>query len=118
MNLSLFQVMELVIVGSGVIFLLVASIGVLRLPGFFLRLHAASLARTLGLSAMLLGVAFQAWNGVTTLRVLAILGLFFLTGPLAAHMLGRAVYLRGKQATPRRRLPQPRSPQRRRGSPR
>ena len=47
----------LTLIGS--IFVLIASIGLYRLPGLYLKMHAATKAGTLGSGLELLGVAMQ-----------------------------------------------------------
>jgi multicomponent Na+:H+ antiporter subunit G len=75
--------------------MLLASLGLLRLPDLYTRLHAAAAARTLGLGALLLSVAFYDGTVTTTIKMLAFAALFLLTTTLAAHLLGRAAYLTG-----------------------
>jgi len=83
----------LLVVGS--LFMLLAGLGVLRLPDLFMRLQAATKASTLGVSCLLLGAAVHFQElGVTT-RALLIIGFFFLTAPVGAHMIARAGYAMG-----------------------
>jgi multicomponent Na+:H+ antiporter subunit G len=79
----------------GTLFMLVASLGVLRMPDLFLRMSASTKAATLGTSSILIAVAvhFSA-IGVAT-RALATLVFLLLTAPVAAHMLARAGYFVG-----------------------
>jgi multicomponent Na+:H+ antiporter subunit G len=74
---------------------LVGAFGMLRLPDFYTRLHAASLAETLGAGGILAGLALQAgWSLVSA--KLCILGLLiFFTCPAATHALARAALGRG-----------------------
>ena len=79
----------------GSLFILVAAIGVLRMPDLLMRMHAATKAGTLGTSLILIGVIFhfQKWN-VTVEAFLTIL-FIFITAPIASHLLARAAYFRG-----------------------
>src|SRR5690554_1915589 len=73
----------LLVIGS--LFMLLAAIGVLRLPDIFIRLQAATKASTLGVGCLLLGVAIHFDHlGVAT-RAVLVIGFFFLTAPVAAH---------------------------------
>ena len=75
--------------------MLVASIGLVRLPDVYCRMHAATKATTFGMGGILLGASLIFWSAtVTTQAVLAILFLF-LTAPVAAHLISRAAYKRG-----------------------
>ncbi len=79
----------------GAAFLLLAAVGLLRMPDLFMRMSAATKGQTLGVGCMLLaaGVYFPG-IGVTT-RALAGILFFFLTAPVAAHMIARAAYFIG-----------------------
>jgi len=80
---------------AGVAFVLIAAIGVFRLPDPFLRMHAATKAGTLGAGLVLLGVAVAFADAGTW--VVAVLTIVFLlaTLPISAHLLGRAAYVSG-----------------------
>ncbi len=66
------------------------GIGLLRLPDFFTRLHAASLTDTLGFALIVLGLALQSGVGTTTLKLALALAFLLLTGPVATHALAKA----------------------------
>ncbi|MFA9459307.1 monovalent cation/H(+) antiporter subunit G [Thiohalorhabdus methylotrophus] len=74
----------------GGLFVLIGGIGVLRLPDFFTRLHAAGVTDTLGAGLVILGLAFQAGLTLTTVKLALIYGFFILTSPTAAHALAKA----------------------------
>ncbi|MGF1614558.1 MAG: monovalent cation/H(+) antiporter subunit G [Gammaproteobacteria bacterium] len=70
--------------------LLAGGIGLLRMPDFFTRLHAAGVTDTLGAGALLLGLMVQAGLTQTSFK-LALVSLFMLfTSPTASHALARA----------------------------
>lgn len=76
----------------GLAFTLVGSIGLVRLPDFYTRMHAPTKATTLGVSTMLAAAAL-ALPGSTLaigLKAVLVIVLLFITAPIAAHMLGRA----------------------------
>jgi multicomponent Na+:H+ antiporter subunit G len=79
----------------GTFLLLVAGIGVVRLPDTFLRMSASSKASSLGAGFILLAVATSAAEFGVTVRALAGLVFLVMTVPVAAHMIGRAAYLSG-----------------------
>jgi multicomponent K+:H+ antiporter subunit G len=80
----------LLLIGLG--FTLVGSIGLVRLPDFYTRMHAPTKATTLGVSTMLAGAALTLPGGALAvgLRAALVIGLLFITAPIAAHMLARA----------------------------
>jgi multicomponent Na+:H+ antiporter subunit G len=83
----------LLIVGAG--FLLLAAVGVVRMPDLFNRMQTASKAGTLGISCVLLAVALRMEDAGVALRCLLTIVFFFLTAPVAAHIIGRAAYFVG-----------------------
>ncbi len=79
----------------GALFLLLAAVGLVRMPDLFTRMSAATKGTTLGVGCMLLAVGvYFPGIGITT-RALAGIGFFFVTAPVAAHMIGRAAYFVG-----------------------
>ncbi|MDX1605930.1 MAG: Na+/H+ antiporter subunit G [Candidatus Competibacterales bacterium] len=77
------------LVGSG--FALVGAIGLIRLPGFFARLHAPTKATTLGIGGILVGssIHFSGIDGLS-LHELLILAFLFITAPISGHLLCKA----------------------------
>ncbi|MFQ5828460.1 MAG: monovalent cation/H(+) antiporter subunit G [Candidatus Methylomirabilia bacterium] len=88
-------VLIVLLLAAGLFFHAVASLGVLRLPDFYARLHAMSKAETLGVLLTLGGVAL--WQGLelATLKVLFVALFFFLTNPTASHAIARAALRTG-----------------------
>ena len=82
------------LVGGG-FFCIVGALGMLRMPDFYTRMHAASLIDTLGAGLMLAGLVLQA--GLTLVAAkLAMVGLLILfASPTATHALARAAMTRG-----------------------
>lgn len=80
---------------AGALLAVVGGIGMLRLPDFFTRMHAASVTDTGGMLLILLGLALQAgWSLVTA--KLALIALFLLfTSPTATHALANAALSAG-----------------------
>ena len=82
---------------GGGFFCLVGAVGLLRMPDFYTRVHAASVLETLGAGLLLVGLALQAGFTLITAK-LAIIGLLiFFTSPTAAHALAKAALARGIQ---------------------
>jgi multicomponent Na+:H+ antiporter subunit G len=79
--------------GTGLI--LVASLGIVRMPDLLTRMHASSKAGTLGASLILVAVAVTLPATAIVMRVVLIILFLFLTAPLSAHMIARAGYRTG-----------------------
>ncbi|MSP41876.1 MAG: sodium:proton antiporter [Alphaproteobacteria bacterium] len=80
----------LILAGSA--FLLIGAIGVIRLPDFYTRLHAAGLADAMGAGFFLAGLLLQAGIGMTGLKLVLILLFIVLTSPVATHALINAAF--------------------------
>ncbi len=80
---------------TGALLMLLAAIGVARLPDLLLRMQAATKASSLGAGLMLIGVAVHLHTLAVTTRVLAIVVFLFATTPVAAHLIARAAYHAG-----------------------
>ena len=79
--------------GIGAIAILLASIGILRMPDLYLRLSVTTKAATLGTGLILVGCAFHFQNVGVTSRVFAIILFITLTAPVSAQLIGRVAYL-------------------------
>lgn len=80
---------------TGLIFMIVGSIGILRLPDFFTRTHATSKVDTVGIVITLIGIAFIGQGRVEGDKALLAALLIMLTNPVAAHALAKAAYAAG-----------------------
>ena len=81
---------------SGALLSLAAGVGLLRFPDLLSRMHAATKPQVLGLLLILAGAALRLPNTID-ITTLVLVGIFQLaTAPIAAHMVGRAVYRAGQ----------------------
>ncbi|ERM81447.1 sodium:proton antiporter [Rhodonellum psychrophilum GCM71 = DSM 17998] len=79
----------------GTLFILLAAIGVVKMPDLYLRISVTTKAATLGIGLILVAAAFYFNDSSITARVLAIILFMLLTAPVGAHMIGRASYFTG-----------------------
>ncbi|MEW6579994.1 MAG: monovalent cation/H(+) antiporter subunit G [Chloroflexota bacterium] len=86
---------------GGALFMLVAALGVLRMPDLFLRLSASTKASSFGSGLILLAAAAHFADTGVTSRAVATIVFLLLTTPIAAHMLGRAGYFVGVKLSDR-----------------
>lgn len=84
-----------ILIVAGSAFCMIGALGLLRMPDFFTRMHAASLIDTLGAGFLLLGMMLQAGLTLVTVKLLVVGLLLFFTSPTATHALARAARARG-----------------------
>jgi multicomponent K+:H+ antiporter subunit G len=80
----------LIIVGAG--FTLLGSIGLARLPDFFMRVHGPTKTTTLGVGSMVIASAIYfsvTGDGISLHEIIATVFLF-ITAPVSAHLLTKA----------------------------
>lgn len=83
----------LIACGSG--FVVVGSIGLVRMPDIFTRMQAASVIDTMGAGLLLSGLMLQAGLSLVTLKLVILLALLFYVGPVISHALAQAALHEG-----------------------
>lgn len=73
----------------GCVFGVIGAIGILRMPDFFTRLHAAGITDTLCAALILLGLMLQADGFQVVIKLLLILFFLLFTTPAATHALAK-----------------------------
>lgn len=81
----------------GAILCIVGTIGVLRFPDFYTRLHAASITDTSGAGLVLLGMALMAPHWLVLVKLFCILGFLLLTSVTSSHALANGAHTAGLQ---------------------
>lgn len=76
----------------GTLFVLLAAVGVVRMPDVYCRLSATSKAVPFGTGLLLAGAALAMDGWAFALQALAITVFMALTSPVVAHALGRAAH--------------------------
>ncbi|MGS4345428.1 monovalent cation/H(+) antiporter subunit G [Myroides odoratus] len=79
----------------GAIFILIASIGIFRMPDFYTRLSITIKAATLGIGCILGAAAIHFSEFSITTKVFAIVFFLFITSPVAAFLIARTAYMTG-----------------------
>jgi multicomponent Na+:H+ antiporter subunit G len=82
-------------IAAGGIFCVIGAIGLMRMPDFFTRMHAASVIDTLGAGLLLLGLMLQAGLTLVTAKLIMIGVMLLFATPAAAHALAKAARARG-----------------------
>lgn len=99
-------IVSLLLVFSGVV-VLVAALGLGRLPDFFLRMHAPALLYTTATWSVTLAsiLHFSFATGTLALHVWLVIVILSITAPVTTVLLARAALFRGRQAG--KELPEP-----------
>jgi len=88
-------VLAVILMLSGVFFLTVSCIGLIRLPDFYSRTHAVGKSETLGAMLLLAGLAvYNGWS-VSSLKILIIVLFVLIANPSATHAISRAALRSG-----------------------
>ncbi|MDE0309239.1 MAG: monovalent cation/H(+) antiporter subunit G [Acidiferrobacterales bacterium] len=74
---------------AGVLCVLVGSLGVLRFPDFFSRIHATGITETAGIGFIVAGLIVEAGISLVAVKLLFILIFIFLTSPTSSHALAK-----------------------------
>ncbi|MFH1242617.1 MAG: monovalent cation/H(+) antiporter subunit G [Pseudomonadota bacterium] len=77
---------------AGLFFFTTATLGLLRLPDFYSRLHATGKGDTLAVLLSLIGLAVYNGFSLTSLKIVLIAVFMFLAQPTATHAISRAAF--------------------------
>jgi len=87
------------LLAAGSFLVLVGALGLLRMPDFFTRMHAAGITDTLGADLILLGLMFQAGFSLVSVKLLLIGAFLFFTSPTSTHAIANAGYTAGLRSS-------------------
>ena len=87
---ALIDMASWVLLAGGALFSVIGGIGILRMPDFYTRMHAASITDTAGMALMLAGLMLQAGLTLVTAKLVFIMVFLIITSPTATHALARA----------------------------
>lgn len=92
---TLLDILSWMLLCAGGVFVLIGGIGALRLPGFYTRLHAASLTDSMATILIFVGIMLQAGPSLAALKLGAIMLFLLVTGPTASYALANAALQSG-----------------------
>ena len=87
-----------VVIGS--VFVLLASVGVMRFRDAYQRMHAATKAGAFGGAILALSAGVHFGEPMVWLKVVLMIAFFYSTMPVAAHLIARAGRHAGVKAVP------------------
>jgi multicomponent Na+:H+ antiporter subunit G len=91
--MDLVNVISYSLFAIGSFFLVVAAIGIVRLPDFYTRMHAAGKSDTLGQSLILLGLIIHEGASFISIKIFFIILFIFIANPTATHAVAKAAFL-------------------------
>jgi multicomponent Na+:H+ antiporter subunit G len=84
------EIIAAVLLVAGALFCVIGTIGVLRFPDLFTRMHSAGITDTLGALLVLVGLMVLAGWSLATAKLLFILAFLWMTSPTVTHTLAKA----------------------------
>ncbi len=89
------DILSWVLLLGGGAFVIIGGVGLLRLPDFYTRLHAAGMTDTLGAGLIILGMMVEGGLSLVTVKLVLLGVLIFLTSPTATHAIANAAFTAG-----------------------
>jgi multicomponent Na+:H+ antiporter subunit G len=80
---------------AGTLFFFAGTVGLLRFPDVFARLHALTKADNVGLGLIVAGLAIESASVAVTAKLLLIWALVLLASASVAHLIARVALRRG-----------------------
>ena len=81
------EILSWIFAALGSIFVVIGSVGLLRMPNFETRAHTASLVDVLGASLIVIAVILQYGWSIVSLKLIFIILFLVITSPVAIHAL-------------------------------
>ena len=92
---AVLDVLSWALFGLGGLLVVAGSLGLVRFPDFYTRLHAAGVTDTMGADLVLLGMALQADDLTTIIKLFFIFVFLILTSPVSTHAVAHAAFVCG-----------------------
>lgn len=92
------NMLSIVLAATGALFFFAGTLGLLRLPDFYSRVHAVTKCDTVGAGAILLALAIQVAPHPEALKIVLLLLLVLLSSPTSGHALARAAHDAGLES--------------------
>lgn len=89
------DILTILLLTAGAFFFFAGTIGLLRFPDVYTRLHALTKADNLGLGLLVTGLALQSDSWAAVARLLLIWLLILLASSSVAHLVARTAHRRG-----------------------
>ncbi len=87
------EILVIFFLSAGALGILIAAIGLLKMPDVYLRMSASTIGATFGVAFMLIGAVLHFFTFSITMQVFGILIFLILTVPIGAQLLAKAAYI-------------------------
>lgn len=91
------DVLSVSLTAVGTVFFVAGTVGLLRFPDLYTRMHALTKADNVGLGLIVAGLALESESIAAFMQLLIIWFLVLLSSASSAHLLVRDAYRRGKR---------------------
>ncbi len=92
------SILTIAFLATGLFFFSVGTVGLLRLPDSFTRMHATTKCDTLGVGLTLGALCIHAGLSFETAKLLLVIVFVWITNPTATHVIARTTYHAAKAA--------------------
>jgi len=89
------QLLSVFLLSAGCVFFVAGTVGLLRFPDFYCRLHALTKADNLGVGLLIAGLCLQPVSGPVRLQLLLVWGLVLVAAATVCQLLARAALRQG-----------------------
>ena len=89
------EYIAIVLMIIGAIFSFSGTVGLLRFPDFYTRIHSLGLNDSFGAPVMLVGLSFDIGLNIITLKIILLIIIMMITGALGTHILAKSAYRSG-----------------------
>lgn len=83
------EYIAMALITTGLVFFIAGSIGLLRLPDLYSRLHALTKADNVGLGMIVLGLAFISGDLLTSIKLILVWLLVLASSSVSAHLIAQ-----------------------------
>jgi len=93
--MSLLNGVSAALITVGMVFFIAGTMGLLRFPDLFTRLHALTKADNLGLGFIVSGLALYSGSWMVTIKLVLIWLLVMMSSAVASHLIAQAALRKG-----------------------
>ena len=95
MTENIYDILTICSFGIGIFFILTGSLGLLKLPDVFSRIHSAGMIDTAGAGFIILGMIFQSGISLATAKLVFISIFIFFSSPVSSHIISNLARKKG-----------------------